>query len=463
MNSWFVPAGMSFLAKRLILTLSFVFSFAAIAGQANATWDVTFVPSSLAPPVQIGAASRKVHGGAGTFDLPLTLTPLDPSIEPRGGSGSGIHTVVITFDKPVTGADVAVIEGTANAATASFVSNEVIVGLTGVSNAQYVTVSLTNVSASDGGTNGGGSVRVGFLAGDVNGSRSVTLSDLLSVNGALAQTVTAENYLLDVNLSGTLSLADKMFVNSNLAQALAPPPSVGAPTCTITPTQTVFTSTSVTLALGNCTAPAGGALTYSWNEGSVAGTKVAATASYTTPVLTATTQYWATVTGSDDQSTSYSTTVIVTTVTPPPATGKCSNYTAVNLGDLNFDGTQVNSVNMHGSAVAYGRIVIPNPLPAGWAGKTAQVAVFEHDDGSIWKKVYLSKVACDFTPVTWAWGQGNGVALYMNFGGTGFGTLTVQPGDIWYLNVKNESIFGTSSCGLDRSCNFAVRMSPPSE
>lgn len=30
-------------------------------------------------PVQQGAASRKVHVGAGTFDLPLTLSPVGPA------------------------------------------------------------------------------------------------------------------------------------------------------------------------------------------------------------------------------------------------------------------------------------------------------------------------------------------------------------------------------------------------
>ncbi len=242
-----------------------------------------------------------------------------------------------------------------------------------------------------------------------------------------------------------------------------PPPAVGAPTCSTVPpaSQSVAAGTPVTLSLGNCSAPAGGANTYKWTVGSPSGTPVWAQASYTTAPSTTTT-YWATVTGSDGQSTSYSTTVTVTTVTPPPATSKCSNYSAINLGDLNFDGSQVDSFNMRGSAVAYGRIVIPNPLPAGWAGRTAQVSVFEHGEGAFWKKAHLSKVACDFTPATSAWGQGTGVTLYMTLGGTGFGTLTVQPGDVWYLNVKNESIFGTPSCGPNLSCNFGLRLYPPS-
>jgi len=242
-----------------------------------------------------------------------------------------------------------------------------------------------------------------------------------------------------------------------------PPPAVGKPTCSgYSGAQTITAGTSVTLTLGTCSAPAGGVNTYKWTAGSPSGTVVATSSIYPTPVLASTTTYYATVTGSDGQFTTYPMPVTVTSVTPPPATSKCSNYTAVSLGDLSFDGGQIDSFNMRGSAVSYGRIVIPNPLPAGWAGRTAQVSVFEHGEGAFWKKVHLSKVACDFAPATSAWGQGTGVTLYMTFGGTGFGTLTVQPGDVWYVNVKNESIFGTSSCGAGLSCNFGLRLYPPS-
>ena len=48
-------------------------------------------------------------------------------------------------------------------------------------------------------------VRVGFLLGDVNQSRVVSVADLGLVNAQLAQVVTATNYLKDVNASGTLT------------------------------------------------------------------------------------------------------------------------------------------------------------------------------------------------------------------------------------------------------------------
>ncbi len=177
------------------------------------------------PPTLVSAASRHVHGAAGTFDLPLSLVVPpgvnhNPGTEPRQGPA---HTVVFTFDKPVTAATATIAEGTATAGAPTFSGNSAIVGLTGVTDRQYVTVSLANVASSDGGTGGTGSVRIGFLLGDVNASRVVSIADLGLVNAQLAQGVTAANFLKDVNASGTLTLADKAIANGNLTKALPAP------------------------------------------------------------------------------------------------------------------------------------------------------------------------------------------------------------------------------------------------
>ena len=98
-----------------------------------------------------------------------------------------------------------VTEGTATAAAPTFSGNDVVVALTGVTDQQYVTVSLTNVASTDGGTGGVGSARVGFLTGDVNQSRVVSVADLGLVNAQLAQPTSAANYLKDVNVSGSMT------------------------------------------------------------------------------------------------------------------------------------------------------------------------------------------------------------------------------------------------------------------
>jgi hypothetical protein len=177
------------------------------------------VAPSQNPPVVISAVSSKFHGSAGTFDLPLTGTALAPTIEPRADS---FHTIVFTFDKQIIAATAAVTEGIAQMGSSSISGSQVAVSLYGVVDRQYVTVSLTNIGTIDGGA-GGASVRIGFLVGDVNQSRVVTVSDLGLVNAQLAQPVTAANFLKDVNLSGAITVADKGITNANLTGALPAP------------------------------------------------------------------------------------------------------------------------------------------------------------------------------------------------------------------------------------------------
>jgi hypothetical protein len=130
---------------------------------------------------------------------------------------------VLTFDKPISSATATITEGAATAGVLTFAGNDVVVPLTGVPNQRYVTVSLTNVAAVDGGSGGVGSVRVGFLLGDVNQSRVVTVSDLAQVNAQIAQVVGQGNYLKDVNASGTLTVADKGIANTQITKALPTP------------------------------------------------------------------------------------------------------------------------------------------------------------------------------------------------------------------------------------------------
>ncbi len=175
------------------------------------------------PPILQALASRKHHGAAGSFDLPLILPPGNPRVEPRLAGAGGLHTIVYTFDKPIAAAAATITEGIATAGAPSFSGNEVIVELTGVANLQYVTVALGGVVAADGATGAGIPVRIGFLAGDVNGSRNVTLADLLVVNALQSQPATAVNYPADLNQTGSVTVADKALVNGHLSRALPPP------------------------------------------------------------------------------------------------------------------------------------------------------------------------------------------------------------------------------------------------
>jgi hypothetical protein len=105
----------------------------------------------------------------------------------------------------------------------TFSGNDVVVDLTGVTDLQYVTLTLTGIASADGGADGSATVRVGFLAGDVNQNRVVTVADLGLVNAQLAQVVTAANFLRDVNATGTMTVADKGLTNTNLTRSLPAP------------------------------------------------------------------------------------------------------------------------------------------------------------------------------------------------------------------------------------------------
>src|SRR4029079_11497006 len=100
----------------------------------------------------------KVPGAAGPFDLPLAAMPTNPTTEPRAGAGS--FTLVFAFDKPVISGTVIVKAGAATAGTPTFGGTQMIVPLSGVTDAQYVTVEVSNVVSADGGSGGTASVRL---------------------------------------------------------------------------------------------------------------------------------------------------------------------------------------------------------------------------------------------------------------------------------------------------------------
>ncbi len=173
----------------------------------------------LAPSVVV-SETRRVHGTAGTLDLVLGGVSTNPTTESRIGPA---HDLVFTFDKPVTGGNATVSEGTAVAGVPTFNGYQMTVPLSGVTNVQYVTVGVSGVTSADGGTGGSGSMRVGFLFGDVNKSRQVTVADVGQANSVLLQAVTPFNFQFDVNTDGKLTVADKGLVNANLLKKLPAP------------------------------------------------------------------------------------------------------------------------------------------------------------------------------------------------------------------------------------------------
>jgi hypothetical protein len=154
-----------------------------------------------------GVVSRKTHGGAGTFDVDLPLTG-NPGIECRSGGSNGDYTLVFTFANTLASvASASVTSGTGSVASKSIDSTDAhnyIVNLTGVTNAQYITVSLANVTDSAGNFSSAVSATMGVLIGDVNASKLVDGNDVSAVQSKTRQSVNSTNFRYDVNVSGLI-------------------------------------------------------------------------------------------------------------------------------------------------------------------------------------------------------------------------------------------------------------------
>lgn len=169
------------------------------------------------------ALSRKAHGSAGTFDIDLPLSGL-AGIECRSGS---IYNVVFTFANALTSV------GSVNATATGMVqpgpssgqidpmdAHNYIVNLTMLPNAQYITVTLSNVNDSDGNAASSVPAVMGLLIGDTNGNRAVNSADVSQTKSRLGQAVSSTNFRSDVNANGALNAGDAAITKSNIGNGL---------------------------------------------------------------------------------------------------------------------------------------------------------------------------------------------------------------------------------------------------
>jgi autotransporter-associated beta strand protein len=189
-------------------------------GVGNINLNITAVP----PPLQLTTAvSRKTHGAAGTFDINLPLAGT-PGVECRSGGAGGNHTLVFTFTNNITSGSVIVATtGTASVSgTPLFSGNTMTVNLTNVTNAQRLTIYLSNVTDNFAQVLPDTAVNMGVLLGDTNGNGSVSSSDVAQTKAQSGQPVMMSNFREDVNASGTISSTDVAIVKSEVGTALPP-------------------------------------------------------------------------------------------------------------------------------------------------------------------------------------------------------------------------------------------------
>ena len=173
-------------------------------------------PSSCAVSLPVSVVSRKVHGSAGTFDV--NLLPPAPGIECRTGGTNGDFQMVVTFPLPVTMTSANVSSGTGSVASSSVSSNVVTVNLTGVTNAQDLTVTLNGVTDANG--SGNVPVNMAVLLGDTNEDTSVNSADISQTKSRSGTAVNSTNFRSDVTIDGNLNSADIGLVKSKSGTAL---------------------------------------------------------------------------------------------------------------------------------------------------------------------------------------------------------------------------------------------------
>ncbi len=172
---------------------------------------ITLDPAAINPSVPApSVVSRKTHGTVGDFDIDLPLAG-NLGIECRTGGANGDYTLVFSFANTLTsvgGAGVTTGSGSVTSGTIGMDAHQYIVNLTGVGNAQTVTISLTNVSDSAGNFSSALSASMGVLLSDTNASGEVNSSDIGQTKANSGQTTDGTNFRADVNVNGVINSSD---------------------------------------------------------------------------------------------------------------------------------------------------------------------------------------------------------------------------------------------------------------
>ncbi len=168
-----------------------------------------------APLSLTGAASRKAHGVAGVFDLPLPLSGA-AGVEGRAG---GPTQLVFTFSSNIVSATVTTSGGTVGAP--AYEGNDVSVPLSGAIDGKILSVTLTNVTDVFGSVLPSVTVPVGALLGDINGSGVVDAADVNLVKSETGLGLVLETtFTGDVTASGGINAADVSQVKARVGHSL---------------------------------------------------------------------------------------------------------------------------------------------------------------------------------------------------------------------------------------------------
>jgi hypothetical protein len=168
-------------------------------------------PTPTNPLTLTSVVSRKVHGAAGPFDIPLPLTG-QPGVECRNGNGQ--HTIIFFFSNNISTAGAGLTSDTGNVSGSSIAANTVTVNLSGIGNGEQIGVTLQGVVDEFGQMIADITVPMITLVGDTSGNGSVNASDVSQTKAQSGHAVTASNCREDVTVSGTINAGDVSLVKA---------------------------------------------------------------------------------------------------------------------------------------------------------------------------------------------------------------------------------------------------------
>lgn len=175
------------------------------------------------------AASWKNHGGAGDFGINLPLAEV--GIECRSGGPGDEYKIILNFAQPVSFSGAQVISGIGQISATNLMTNkaapirnsasaatQIALNLTGVTNAQIITIALFDVD--DGSTHNDVGIRLGVLVGDTTGNGTVNASDVSLVKVQSGQPVGADNFHADIITNGAINASDVSAIKLNSGTGL---------------------------------------------------------------------------------------------------------------------------------------------------------------------------------------------------------------------------------------------------
>jgi plastocyanin len=162
---------------------------------------------NVTAPFQLTTAvSSKIHGAAGTFGIPLPLSG-EPGVECRSTGGN--YTLGFTFSNDVTAGSASVTAGIGSVSgSPSFAGNQMSVNLTGVSDLQKITVTLSGVMDTSAQVLPDTMVSMNMLIGDTSGNKTVNGTDVSQTKIQSGHAVTSSNFREDVSSNGTINGTD---------------------------------------------------------------------------------------------------------------------------------------------------------------------------------------------------------------------------------------------------------------